>query len=272
LSGGSPLAAIDANREDLDAYRVYADWLSERGDPWGQVIAIQHALRTLPRFGQTARRDELEREETRLLYEHRRRLWGALADEVFDAGTQTQISDLVEATWQCGFVDTIRIHRAPASALVRLLPALPKLEIMRFVRALDLYTAQWTRDACDGLAVLAWPSIETLTIRGYSDRLDARWVVPAIDAMLALREVSVEHSHSTDGLCRALALHPVGDRLVSLQLFDGQFTAAGIGALSGGNFRKLTKLVVTGDGPTNARALLARTARDLTVDLIDPEA
>ena len=265
MTGGSLLAAIDANRDDLDAYRVYADWLIQTGDPWGQVIAVQHALRTLPRFGQTARRDELEREETRLLYEHRRRLWGPLADAVFDAATQTRVSDLVEATWVCGFVDTIRIHRASAGLLATLLPALAKLEIMSHVRALDLDATEWTRAACEALAGQAWPNVHALAIRSFDTPIDARWVAPALDAMLALRELSVVNSHSTDGLCFAIAVHPVGDRLVALQLFDGQFTAAGIGALSGGKFRKLGKLAVTGSGPDNARALLARTARHITV-------
>jgi uncharacterized protein (TIGR02996 family) len=271
LTGGSLLAAIDANRDDLDAYRVYADWLIQTGDPWGQVIAVQHALRTLPRFGQTARRDELEREETRLLYEHRRRLWGVLADQVFDAGTQTQVNDLAEVTWHCGFVDTVRIHRAPASVLATLLPALPRLEIMRNVRVVDLSAAQWTRVACDGLAAQAWPSVEVLSVRSLDAPLDARWVVPALDAMLALGELSVDNTHSTDGLCRAIAIHPVGDRLTSLVLYDGQFTGAGIMALSSGKFSKLGKLVLTGTGPANARSLLSRSARDLTLRF-EPEA
>lgn len=259
------LAAIDSNRDDLDAYRVYADWLTEQGDPWGQIIAVQHALKTLPRFGQAARRDELEREETRLLYEHRGRLWGALADELFDASTQTSANDLVETTWMCGFADTIRILRAPAPLLATLLPRVAKLEIMRHVRAIDLVTPTWTRAAFDALAGQAWPSVEALSIVGEESRLDARWVLPAVDAMFALRQLTVHTSHSTDGLCIALATHAVGDRLTSLILGDGQFTDEGIAALAAGKFSKLERLVLSGHGPPGAQSMLARSARNVTV-------
>ncbi len=89
------LAAILANPDELDTYRIYGDWLAEHGDVWGNIIAVQHALATLPRFGVTARRDELEREETLLMYEHRARLWGPLASEIYDAGRQRALCDMI---------------------------------------------------------------------------------------------------------------------------------------------------------------------------------
>lgn len=261
------LAAIDSNRDDLDAYRVYADWLTEQGDPWGQIIAVQHALKTLPRFGVTERRDELEREETRLLYEHRHRLWGALADEVFDAGTQTHLNDLVEAVWHCGFLERIRIKRAPANVLAVLLPAVAKLEISRSVLELELRTPRWTRAACDALAGQAWPQVEILTIVGEEARADARWMLPAVDAMFALKKLSVATTHSTDGLCIALATHAVGDRLTMLELLDGEFTDEGIAALAGGKFSALQGLRISGSGPNTAKSMLARRARFVSVRL-----
>src|SRR5688500_18514450 len=37
--------AIAQDPDDEEAYLVYADWLAERGDPRGELIAVQHAQR-----------------------------------------------------------------------------------------------------------------------------------------------------------------------------------------------------------------------------------
>jgi len=74
------LAALTENPDDLETLQIYGDWLAERGDPWGQIVLIQHALETLPRFGHTERRDALQREDLRLRFMHATRLWGALGD------------------------------------------------------------------------------------------------------------------------------------------------------------------------------------------------
>jgi uncharacterized protein (TIGR02996 family) len=36
--------AIAANRDDVDAYLVYADWLAAQGDPRGELIVLQHRV------------------------------------------------------------------------------------------------------------------------------------------------------------------------------------------------------------------------------------
>lgn len=55
--------AIAEAPDDPSNYLVYADWLSERGDPRGELIAVQHALEDAP----AARRPELEERQTVLL-------------------------------------------------------------------------------------------------------------------------------------------------------------------------------------------------------------
>ena len=37
-------AAVRADFDDWDAWRVFADWLTDRGDARGELIAIEHRL------------------------------------------------------------------------------------------------------------------------------------------------------------------------------------------------------------------------------------
>lgn len=53
--------AMRADPGLVEAYLVYADWLQARGDPYGDLIAVQHRLLATPQDR------ELQREESRLL-------------------------------------------------------------------------------------------------------------------------------------------------------------------------------------------------------------
>jgi uncharacterized protein (TIGR02996 family) len=87
-------ARILANPDDLSAYLVYGDWLSERGDPRGELIAVQAKLREKP-----GDRD-LETQEAKLLGENRETWLGDLA-------AKEGPKDLV-VTWRLGFLDSVR--------------------------------------------------------------------------------------------------------------------------------------------------------------------
>lgn len=91
-------AQIEDDPDDLAPYRVYSDWLQSRGDPRGELIAVQAEL---------SRLRELERASAALMREHREHFLGPLAQWQWDAGSP------ITATWELGF-----IHRLSASLLV----------------------------------------------------------------------------------------------------------------------------------------------------------
>ncbi len=87
-------ANLLAHSDDRDAYLVYADWLQSRGDPRGELIAVQVKL------AQAAGDAALRARETELLAAHRAAWLGDLAAlEANDFG----------ATWRNGFLRSIRL-------------------------------------------------------------------------------------------------------------------------------------------------------------------
>jgi uncharacterized protein (TIGR02996 family) len=87
-------ARILTNPDDLEVYLVYSDWLSERGDPRGELIAVQRQL------GQQPDDATLKAREQALL----------------DANGATWLGELVKlgpkdlaVTWRWGFIDAVRI-------------------------------------------------------------------------------------------------------------------------------------------------------------------
>jgi uncharacterized protein (TIGR02996 family) len=262
------IAALRADPEDVDTYAILADWLSEHDDPWGQLMAIQIAIARLPRFGASARRDELEREETRLRFVHAARIWGRLGEQILDEATQHYACDAVDVEWFCGFIRSARI----SDDVDLVIATLPDLAIARLLRSLELRADAWQRRTFDRMSVQQWPELRTLKITTTSGEIwgdpaavDALWIVPALEATPRLTELAVYGSHSTDGLCIALAANAIGARLERLVLMDGQFTDQGIAALASGNL-KLRDLHLVGNGPANARAMLEGVAKTVTVN------
>jgi uncharacterized protein (TIGR02996 family) len=87
-------ARILANPDDQEVYLVYSDWLSERGDPRGELIAVQRQL------GQRPDDAELEAREQALLDANGATWLGELA--------RLDPKDLA-VTWRWGFIDAVRI-------------------------------------------------------------------------------------------------------------------------------------------------------------------
>ncbi|MFT3696082.1 MAG: hypothetical protein QM831_23290 [Kofleriaceae bacterium] len=259
------LEGILANPDDLETYRVYGDWLAQQGDVWGNVIAIQHALATLPRFGVTQRRDELEREETLLLYEHRERLWGALATEIFDEGTQRALCDMIDATWRCGFVRSIRITNR--DVVMRSLPRIARLDTMRLLQHLELEAGTMNRAFGEALAKVLWPELRRIELLGHGDQTpDARAILRLLDTMPKLVEILMLGAIEADAMLVSLATLPIAQRLRSLELHDCVLEDTGVAALAGGEFPELDRLVITGDVPDNARGILERCARHVRIE------
>jgi uncharacterized protein (TIGR02996 family) len=89
-------AAIIEDPDDIGGYLVYADWLQARGDPRGELIALQHALGSAI---DENTRTSLAQAERELREIHAPRLLGELA--AFAEG--------VRLTWRFGFVDEARL-------------------------------------------------------------------------------------------------------------------------------------------------------------------
>jgi uncharacterized protein (TIGR02996 family) len=87
-------ARILANPDDLSAYLVYSDWLSEKGDPRGELIAVQAKLAETPNDA------ALKATEAKLLGDNATTWLGDLAGKTDE--------DLA-VTWRLGFVDAVRI-------------------------------------------------------------------------------------------------------------------------------------------------------------------
>jgi uncharacterized protein (TIGR02996 family) len=87
-------ARVLANPDDVDAYLVYGDWLTERGDPRGELVVVQTRLEQQPGNAQLAERAK------QILADHRAAWLGALAD----LGT-----DDFACEWRRGFMHSARI-------------------------------------------------------------------------------------------------------------------------------------------------------------------
>nr|HEX4316590.1 TIGR02996 domain-containing protein [Kofleriaceae bacterium] len=254
------IAQLAAAPDDLDTYGVLADWLDERGDPWGRVIAVQTAIARLPAAttatwrALAARRDELARVEQRLLFQHAARLWGSLGDTIVDAHTQSYAFDRLRPDWRCGFVRAI----APGGDGLAYLPAFAELAIAQLLDAMAVAIDSADSSALSAIGDARWPRLRTLTVTcsGYDDdrqALDGAAVAALVDAdkLPRLDELAVSLSRNTDAICRAVTA-PGAPRLRVLALHGASLTERGVAALAAAPLPGLESLVITGAGPADA--------------------
>jgi uncharacterized protein (TIGR02996 family) len=142
--------AIEADRDAAAPYLVYADWLSQRGDPRGELIVVQDEL---ARATDPERQALLRAREQELLDAH-------LAEWM---GGEVR-GPRIELTWQRGFLDTLYLdyRQADTGGFARLM----RSPLCRFVRVIHLRT-----HVREGLpALLASPvlrHVETLCLGSY---------------------------------------------------------------------------------------------------------
>jgi len=122
--------------DDLDARLVYADELQLKGDPLGELIAVQHALAHQRATMLPTQQRRLERRIHALLEDHHDALFGPLAPYARRPSRSTPARPALEITWRSGFADEIRIQRVPKIALHDLYAQLRKLPLMRFTTKL----------------------------------------------------------------------------------------------------------------------------------------
>jgi uncharacterized protein (TIGR02996 family) len=141
--------AIEADLDDDEPRIVYGDWLLERGDPRGELVAIQAKLAKGPV------KPAVQLREQELLADHSNELYGPFDEILHDRRS-------VRIDWRLGFFDEIELC-LPDEALhphVQLLVALPSA---RFLRRLVLGTATRYDKALQAVARLP-PTLRSLTI------------------------------------------------------------------------------------------------------------
>lgn len=122
--------------DDLDARLVYADELQQKGDPLGELIAVQHALAHHRAALLPTEQRRLERRVHALLDENHDALFGPLAAFVRRPSRATPVRPALEVTWRSGFADEIRMQRVPKIALHDLYAQLRRLPLVRFTTKL----------------------------------------------------------------------------------------------------------------------------------------
>ncbi|MEO8845793.1 MAG: TIGR02996 domain-containing protein [Kofleriaceae bacterium] len=100
-------AAILAAPDDPNAYQVYADWLQSHGDPRGELIMLQQAMRAnndIEEFARFRKHEEVLRNEHATAW---------LGEAVASSLHRTYFE------WRSGFVDAARIDAPPGDLVPR---------------------------------------------------------------------------------------------------------------------------------------------------------
>ena len=163
--------------DDFQGYAVYADWLSEQGDPRGELIQVQWQLGSTELTGKP--RKEAEKRERELIKTNRSEWLNELAPELTDDWLPDQFSWLerpaYDAQFARGFLDALKIQylfpefatKLKRSGMSRMLR---RLQIVYLARGEEL------ADEVESYADRDWgwedcPSIEALIAGGTFDNL-----------------------------------------------------------------------------------------------------
>jgi uncharacterized protein (TIGR02996 family) len=141
--------------DDRDAWLVYADWLQSRGDPRGDIIAIDIAYE----LARGAERARLKRERARLYLAHKAYLSAGLEP----LRSAWIISSAPAERWRRGFLDALATYDSPAP----LMAAAPRVPACRFLRTLAVDVVSDARRFIESMREIErWPSLRTLRFSG----------------------------------------------------------------------------------------------------------
>jgi uncharacterized protein (TIGR02996 family) len=106
-------AAILKDRDNPEAYLVYADWLQTQGDPRGELITVQHGLLEDPKNA------KLRKAEAKLLADHGEHFIPKMLGEMLakekpkkkDWRHYKLDSGFCHAEWYCGFLKSVVLGR-----------------------------------------------------------------------------------------------------------------------------------------------------------------
>jgi uncharacterized protein (TIGR02996 family) len=164
---------IEAHPDEPDAWRVYADWLQQHGDPRGELAAMQQKRLT---------RAQIDA----FVMENRAQLLGPL-DDSWQNGE-------LELSWRWGFVRAAKVLAASSNELsvadvVRLLLELPSC---RFLQSLEIAASLVERTFAPLAASPRARHLRRLVLSGQS-WFSSRSVQPMLDACTGLKELVLRH-------------------------------------------------------------------------------
>jgi uncharacterized protein (TIGR02996 family) len=210
-------AAIVESPESPDGYLAYGEWLRERGDPLGELVAVQAALTKRP----TNR--ALKRRERELLMVEEENL-GPFAE--------------LDPTWAHGFLESLTIDPSPS-----VYEALLALDAARFLRELyvDLVDARGARENPNEELVAA--------IAEHGVPRSLRLLALAADSTVGIELGSLRRLYSHFRQLRELRITAATVELGALDLpslqafsFDCPATAANLRSLRKAKWPRLTSL------------------------------
>jgi hypothetical protein len=122
-----------------DERAVLGDELQQRGEPQGELIALQLALEALPADAAKVRRDAIAGRIARHLDHHHDALYGVLAPHVNRLSRPDLRYPALEVrAWRGGFADTVWLQAVPGLTLAELVRALRELPIAQELRCVEL--------------------------------------------------------------------------------------------------------------------------------------
>lgn len=145
-------ARLRAEPGDGESYLVYADWLSDRGDPRGELIVLQDRIRRV---------EEIRRRARTILKTHETELLGQL----LTLGDRNW-----EVEWDRGFVSSLvaRPRDGDPDGFARVLPAVlrhPSFPFLRsFSLSVDLGAETPLQPAVDAVSTALPPTLTTLSL------------------------------------------------------------------------------------------------------------
>jgi uncharacterized protein (TIGR02996 family) len=125
---------------DLDARLVYADELQLRGDPLGELIAVQAELSQLSLAADPRHRRRLENREAALLDEHHDAWFGSLARLVRKPSRKAPAVPVLEVDWRLGFAEAVRLRGADQLPIHEVYARLRELPLSRHILRLVVGT------------------------------------------------------------------------------------------------------------------------------------
>jgi uncharacterized protein (TIGR02996 family) len=157
--------AILADPDDDEAYQVYADWLQGKGDPRGELAAVQVALAR----GKNA---NLQARERALIEDNRQQLLGDLPDV-----KPGRYGPRLELTWHAGWLRRVHLAASEEHALPDLYRSLRGCESARFLQELDIGLGVVTDDMSYGatnkvIAELGLPPALRVLYYAHQDEAD----------------------------------------------------------------------------------------------------
>jgi len=237
------VAAIEADPDDAENYRVYADALEHAGDPRGQLITMQLLLETLR---DPPKRDHLERRIVQYFDRHRAALAPRVAGQLPTATLLGFWRFGFQRSWSISSYDNFAEH----------LEDLLAHPSGRFMTELKLLFATGGQPAVDVIARCAPATLRDLELRVSSIDLSALWPRLARLRRLLVTGTNLElgrvelpaleelHVLSERPAVRAL-LAPPYPRLRRLELQSHDLSALELAPLLA-RTRRLERLHITG--------------------------